>query len=214
MRHLLAAVCILLLSSSLSQAKTLYFDESSLGHISMLPDGYGFSDLAWSGVYSLDIPTWKATHPSSGYPNGLVSGNKVAFSAPDAYIYSPSGDLFDFESVYMTAAWRDNMDVQVIGYKNSVVLYNKTVTVSTSNSTLFNFNFNDIDALGFVPVVPSGTFHVGYTSTAYNIVMDNFTLSDASTSPTATPEPGTMLLMGIGAVGVAFMRRRKVKSDN
>jgi len=32
---------------------------------------------------------------------------------------------------------------------------------------------------------------------------------DTDAQPTATPEPGTMLLMGIGAAGVAFMRRRQ-----
>ncbi len=42
------------------------------------------------------------------------------------------------------------------------------------------------------------------------VAFDDFKLS---TPTAATPEPGTMLLMGIGAAGVAFMRRRKMKAN-
>nr|WP_279343386.1 PEP-CTERM sorting domain-containing protein [Fundidesulfovibrio terrae] len=31
--------------------------------------------------------------------------------------------------------------------------------------------------------------------------------------PVTTPEPGTMLLMGMGAVGAAFMRKRAKRSS-
>ncbi|MFP5220863.1 MAG: PEP-CTERM sorting domain-containing protein [Acidobacteriota bacterium] len=36
---------------------------------------------------------------------------------------------------------------------------------------------------------------------------------NADAPPAATPEPGTMILMGVGALGVAFMRRRSQKKS-
>jgi len=46
--------------------------------------------------------------------------------------------------------------------------------------------------------------HVGLSEVQFFAAQDQ--------PPTATPEPGTMMLMGIGAAGVAFMRRRKMKN--
>jgi hypothetical protein len=37
-------------------------------------------------------------------------------------------------------------------------------------------------------------------------------LPDTPTVPTATPEPGTMLLMGLGMAGAAWMRSRKMRN--
>lgn len=48
------------------------------------------------------------------------------------------------------------------------------------------------------------------------VAFDNFTFATPGTpDPTATPEPASMLLMGVGVAGMAFMkRRRKMKNAN
>lgn len=70
------------------------------------------------------------------------------------------------------------------------------ITWSTVN---FGPTFQNISAVSWTQSSPYHQF-------------DNIVLN--SESPTATPEPSTMLLMGIGAAGAAFMRRRKMKSAN
>jgi hypothetical protein len=46
----------------------------------------------------------------------------------------------------------------------------------------------------------------------YDVTMTPITFNTDSNPATATPEPGTMLLMGVGALGTAYMRRRAKKA--
>lgn len=56
-----------------------------------------------------------------------------------------------------------------------------------------------------------GAYQAGIIAGSYSsILMD----TDSLGSPPAVPEPASMLLMGVGAAGMAFMRRRKMKNAN
>jgi len=47
-----------------------------------------------------------------------------------------------------------------------------------------------------------------------NVVAANYEAHWSNTpAPTATPEPGTMILMGVGVLGAVFMRRRSQKGN-
>lgn len=68
------------------------------------------------------------------------------------------------------------------------------------------------------PGIPTGTYvafeDLKFPNSDFNYFDETYVFTNISTTPTATPEPGTMLLMGIGAVGAAFMRKRKMISAN
>ncbi|MEH1838440.1 MAG: hypothetical protein V7L20_06665 [Nostoc sp.] len=50
---------------------------------------------------------------------------------------------------YLTVAWNDGLSVTVKGLNNGTTLYLKTVVVDTTQPTLVNFNYFDVDELKF-----------------------------------------------------------------
>jgi len=67
------------------------------------------------------------------------------------------------------------------------------------------------NSMGSIDVGNTG-FMTFALSPEFSFISDSaltYVSTDDGSSPTATPEPGTMLLMGIGAAGVAFMKRRR-----
>jgi len=130
--------------------------------------------------------------PNSGYNNGLVSGDYVAF--PSKFYESGTGritgNLYTFNGAYLTAAWRDGLNVQVDGYLNDSLIYSTTVVVDTTGPTWFDFDYIDIDELKFSSYggVPNENYPY---QTGYHFAMDNFTY---------IPEPTTLLLFALGTV--------------
>jgi hypothetical protein len=114
-----------------------------------------------------------------------------------------TGTNFNFLSVYLTGAWRSNLNINVYGYggANSKLFYYTTVIVSATNPTLFTFNYMDIDRLVFSPEPSGQDAGFGYANSD-GFVMDNFTFE-------FIPEPSSFLLAALGAVSLAVFLRRK-----
>ena len=64
-----------------------------------------------------------------------------------------SNNPFTFNSVDMTAIWRDNLQVTVTGKLGGVTQFSTTVTLSATAPALETFNWANIDE---VDVLPSG----------------------------------------------------------
>ena len=177
-----------------AQAYVLTFDDiSDFSEDSLpIPDGYG--GFNWEDFYYINAP---AVVPDSGYDNGLVSGDYVAFAST---YENPGtgrilGDLFTFNGAYLTGAWRDGLNVKVDGYLNDVLLYSTTVVVDTTGPTWFDFDYVDIDALDFSAY--GGTQNPNYPfQEGTHFAIDNFTY---------IPEPTTFLLFGLGCI---FLRTK------
>jgi len=149
----------------------------------------------------------------------VVSGDYVAYSVSGTIIASAGfTGVFDFNGVYLTAGWRDNMDITVYGYLGGVEQYSTTVTVSADSPTWFDFNFYGVDRLSFSPDTTSGTLiEAAFTShptwdpsypppgVLYHYAMDNFTFNEGSAP---VPEPTTIILFGIGLLGLSGVSRR------
>ncbi len=100
-----------LVSSDLLGA-VLTFDDISTSESASIPDGYG--GFNWEDFHYINAP---AVVPDSGYDNGLVSGDYVAFAST---YENPGtgrilGDLFTFNGAYLTGGWRDGLNVKVDG---------------------------------------------------------------------------------------------------
>jgi hypothetical protein len=157
-----------------------------------IPNGYGGGN--WSNMYYLKS---SALPPNSGYQNGMVSSPNVAYNAFANPALVTDG-TFDFKGAYLTAAWRDGLNIKVEGYLGATQLYTQTVVVNHTGPTWFAFNYSGIDTLKFSSW--GGTEVPNLGGSGAHFAMDNFTV---------VPAPGAVLLGGIGAGLVGWLRRRR-----
>lgn len=197
----LFASALTLGAASAAQATVLTFDELG-GSTTPIPNGYG--GLGWSNMNYLDAAGYQST--PNGYLYGMVSANNVAYNAYGNMAVT-SGSLFDFNGAYFTGAWNNGLNINLLGYNNSVLLYNQTIVVSSNAPTWFQLDYMGINELRFISY---GGVWAGYSGSGYQFAMDNFTFNEPQ-QPVATPEPGTIALVGAGLVGLGYWRRRASK---
>ena len=196
---ILSLAGLLAATSSSVSATVLTFDDITEDPVEVLPIPDGYGGFNWYGYHVMDAINYYIQ--PSGYLNGLVSGNYVAWSDgqigdyPEVSQTIARDEDFDFIGVYLTAAWLDGLNIAVEGYRDDALVYSQIVVVGPSSATWFDFNFMDIDCLRFTS--SGGTTVPDIPGTGHHIVMDDFTF---------TPEPGTILLLGLGG---ALLRKRK-----
>jgi hypothetical protein len=160
-----------------------------------------YGGLTWSPYFAYgdgaDMNSYLGIS-ESGYSNGTVSQNHIAFNSYQSAV-SVSDGVFDFNGAYLTGAWNDGLDITVEGWLSGSKIYGNTVTVDSTAPTWFDFNYMGIDKLVFSSV--GGTDH-GYGGNGTFFVMDNFTFDQS------VPEPSTCLLLVSGLVGIGLLRRR------
>ena len=81
-------------------------DESTL-----IPDGYGGFDWDYFYYRNSSVPS-----QTNGYNNGLVSGVYLAHNSGYFNLVGLSGTSFTFQGAWLTAAWRDGLNIKVEGY--------------------------------------------------------------------------------------------------
>jgi len=155
--------------------------------------------VAGGGIAGLNF--WNVyidTNPFVGGSDlGFEVTNNRAFKPGGSGYYTPSGADFAYASngtgIIEFALSRSFLESDPLGIGFPVL-------TALDNDVRFNLS----QAFGYS--VAGGSFFYG----SERLGLTEF----EAASPVATPEPGTMLLMGIGAAGVAFMRRRKMTASN
>jgi hypothetical protein len=119
-------------------------------------DGFDWNNFGY--LNSADYTTTYAPG-GSGYLNGTVSLPNVAFNDNSSVntitgvtvsgSFS-SGTAFNLTSAYVTAAWYNELSLEVIGYNGATPVYDKTYTVNTTGPSLIDFNFDGITSVDFV----------------------------------------------------------------
>ena len=181
----------------LLQGGALDFEDAPLEDGYIL-DGYGDFDWVNFGVicgYCV---------PGSGFDTGTVSGDNVAFNAWAEAASITSSNIFDFDGAYLTAAWRNGLNITVAGYENDSLLYSTTVVVDTTGPAWFDFNYVGIDRLEFDSF---GGEDVSIYRSGEHFAMDDFTSTPST--PISNPSPGAILLGSIGVGLVGWLRRRR-----
>ena len=162
-----------------------------------IPNEYGGFDWVNFGVIrNIDAP-------GSGFDTGTVSGDYVAFNAWAEAASITSSDIFDFDGVYLTAAWRNGLNITVAGYENDSLLYSTTVVVDTTGPAWFDFNYVGINRLEFDSYGGVDVFLYG---SGEHFVMDDFEFTPPAMH---SPSPGALLLGSIGVGFVGWLRRRR-----
>jgi hypothetical protein len=200
---LMIGVVFLSCSSGAALADILTFEDltPAYSYGTAIPGNYdGFQ---WANWYAADIPLYFQDFGVSGgaYPNAVVSGDWVAYDGgghPPAQISLSTG-TFNLNSVYMTAAWNDGLQVEAQGFIGAKLAYNNIYTVNTASPTLLTFDYLGVTEVNFIPSggVPNPVYASGGGG-GVNFVIDNLNI-------TIVPEPSAFSLVGLAT---ALMLRR------
>jgi len=191
-----------------SSAAVLTFDDltprytaSNGAHHDFVAHGGNYGGFTWSDDFK--YVDWPDSDPDSGYNHGRVSGRQVAYNYAAKSI-TVEGDAFNFAGVYLTAAWRNNLIVQIEGFQSdsTAPVYTKQVTIDYDQPTWAACNFLQVNKLQFSS--SGGEIVAGLTGTRETFAMDNFTTLEA------VPEPASLAMWsGLGLMGLIAARRRR-----
>jgi hypothetical protein len=200
-KSLLLSTLISLSLSTTANATVITFDDLPATEADAIHSGYqGFNwgDEFWTSVAYIH----KNTLPGTGFENGVVSGNYAAFNN-FATTSTISGDIFNFNGSYLTAAWNDGLNIEVSGFLNNLLLFTQTVIVNTHTAQWFDFNYTGINKLSFRAW---GGTSISPGEGGEHFVMDNFTINESASVPESPPL--LLLLLGLAAIAVG---RKKIK---
>lgn len=152
--------------SFLSACTTLVnFDDilAPLSTSDLIPNGY--KHLNWTNAHYINVSSMPI---SSGYANGVRSQPFVLYNPTggNITISTANSTRFSFDSLYLTSAWRDYLNVTIKTIRNGFITSVSVFSAMTEYpTTVFCFLCTNIDALvlqsdGGIPstnYVPNGT---------------------------------------------------------
>jgi hypothetical protein len=172
----------------------LTFDDGNYGGLQWNDFGFADGSLYWAG---------------SGFRNGIVSPNNVAYTYNGGTATLSGSRPFDLLSGYFTGAWKDGLQMEVKGFVGTVLTYDNTYTVSTANSTFITLNYSGVDEVVFSSSGGSlNPAFFGYINPPADVVvMDNLTIA-----PSPIPEPCPLSLLAFSAMAMIIWRATGNKS--
>lgn len=152
----------------------------------------GYLGLSWSNFFVLDGLEY--ADGLSGYAAGVVSPDNIAFNGNGLPASISSAVPFDFNSAYVTAAFNDNLQLQAEGFTGGALTCSNVYTLSSTNPTLINFNYHNVDRIYFNPY--GGTPNTNYGPYGNSqFALDNVSFSTSTFPPqlqTTNMGPGTV----------------------
>ena len=219
--RLLSVPALLLVSTASAQTVTLGFEEVETTPLTGYPGiidvgtfsssgGFGFfaGEFAANGNDGNTVGAYRGeVGVGSGYSNGVITGRQAMFSPNASWIdvTSLDGGLFGIESVWATAAWTTDLNLEFTAFLGGEIVASRSVlldTYETPELIVFNEGFDGlffdrlrIDSFG-------GTINPAFPS---ELVGDHFILDDLSLR---LPVPSPVSLALLSLAGLVRSRRR------
>ena len=146
LKSLFAGLVIVAAASAV--ADTINFDDLNGDGSHTIQNGY--AGLNWDNVFIYDATHDPANLNPSGYQFSVISPNNVAFTGYGNPITVSSDTVFNLNSAYLTAVWKDNLQVKVIGSLLGAPIYVNTYSLSATAATPINFNYLESTACSLV----------------------------------------------------------------
>lgn len=132
------------------QPQTVNFDDIDVpgGASAQIANGYG--GLNWQNFFVLETDEIEQTPQTSGY--APASGDGVAFNNEGEVASFYRADAFDFESLSLSSAARDDLEVTIYGYLDGELVGSQTVTVAYGTATTYQLDdaiFDQVDHVVF-----------------------------------------------------------------
>jgi hypothetical protein len=159
-----------------AHATTLNFDD--LVPFQTLQNGYG--ELNWSNFDVADSSQFAVNAPNSGFVKGLVSPPNVIFNRAGTAAEFYKSTPFTFNSIYLTAAWNNQLIVEVTGYRGAQQVAFETLTLNPDSYRLAIFNWVNVDRVRFAS---SGGTNANVGGSGTVLVADNLIINVAVLSP-------------------------------
>ncbi len=224
MKHLSwrVAIAVGLFGPAVARADVINFAglTSATSAEAPIPNGYG--GFNWNNFSALNTQTDANVLPS-GYGHADVDSQSpnIAFNLFGQPASMTNSTPFSFFGGFFTAAWRDGLTINVDGYRNGVLLYDKSFQVNSTGYSFEAFDFEGIDELDFSSL--GGTVH-GYVPgkplshpPLTQFAMDDLLFVSAGSAPNSgplligsptfnspAPEPAGVLLGAFGGAAACL----------
>ncbi|CAF1111248.1 unnamed protein product [Adineta ricciae] len=133
-------------------------DRENKADFGIIPEFY--ENLLWKNVWYMDERWVKITHTLSGWKNAYTNDHTcVAFNEKGNTMKIGSKQQFSLVAFEATAAWHDDLQINVLGRRMKQNLHSSTINLQFRYSQVFQFDWNNIDEVKFVPI--NGVRHPG-----------------------------------------------------
>jgi hypothetical protein len=199
LKTLTIACVVLSVATPSVQAQLITFDDLPVnGACGAAFITNGYQGLDWSNFSWLAGTDCSA---NNGYINGTVSRPHVAFNAFGNPASFSRATTFAW-SGYLTAAWRNAVDVTITGMLGTTTVYTDAFQLGIAGPTLKTYGL----AVDQVIISASGGINPGgLGGDGTQIAFDDVNVVTAG----VVPEPGTVVLFATGLVVIAGAARRR-----
>ena len=123
-----------------------------------------YEGLKWTNAWYMHEQWVKSNHAFSGWKNAYTNGHICVIFNGKANPLTISAkrqgtETFSILSLEATAAWLDNLQVNIIGRRNKQDLHSTTMVLQFDSSQVVYLDWKEIDEIQFTPT--SGRAHPG-----------------------------------------------------